>query len=565
MRCPIDFMRKLVFLIFIIYMNINALDLKAQFRVEGKPLSFSEMVLHEEPQLIRLDPPDMNRIIKEDVLDEASGNPPRIATLLPVSISPDNSGTWDLIPDIGKIWRVQIKVSGAEALGLYFKDLALPGKSTLHIYNERRSQLLGAYTSFNNRDGGAFAIEYLFGDNLIIEYFEPEGCQESLQMEISEVAYFYRGVNNYGARGFGDSGPCEVNINCSPEGDSWKDEKKGIVRIQCRVGGSVFWCTGTLVNNTNLDKTPYLLTADHCAYKFYKYATPEDLEDWIFYFDFEGPACDNPTQSPQLKSLTGAVKIASGGNHGEDGSDFYLVRLLQDIPSGYTVYFNGWNAVNEVVSEGVTIHHPEGDIKKISTFATPLISTGWQGNALQSHWQVTWAETANGFGVTEPGSSGSPLFDNNGRVIGTLTGGQASCSQPTLPDYYGKFSYHWMSNGVNDTLQLRPWLDPENTGQLSLGGLEVTVPDTITKKTDFVQLFPNPVSGTLYIKRLDSLPDDLLVEIFDFAGRPAGSFNISGLNKGETYPFHVEHFSNGMYFIRIIEESNISLHKIILN
>ncbi|MBN1340942.1 MAG: T9SS type A sorting domain-containing protein, partial [Bacteroidales bacterium] len=540
--------------------------LPAQVSSGGIPVSFSEVEAGKNAGIaaFNVNVPEISQLMREDSVDEGPGIPRRNAVLIPVDVTMESCGTWREIPGKGTIWQLKIEAKGAKAVGLYFSEFSLASGCTLHIYNESGNQLSGAFTDKNNRDGGFYAIGHLFGEHVIIEYFKPFGITAASEFRISDVAYFYRGVNDYiNGRGFGDSGPCEVNINCSPEGEGWKDEKKGIVRISCRVGSASFWCTGALVNNTGMDKTPYILTADHCAYKFFKYATPQDLEQWIFYFDFESPDCENPFQSPQLKSLTGAVKVASGGDHGTDGSDFYLVKLQQEIPSGYNVYFNGWNALDIAAAEGVTIHHPEGDIKKISTFSSPLISSGWQGNGLASHWQVTWSQTTNGYGVTEPGSSGSPLFDQAGRVIGTLTGGQASCNQPTLPDYYGKFSYHWSSNGTDDTLRLLPWLDPVNTGQMTLGGLELFIPDTMVKETAFIEVLPNPAHSTLYLKRLDSLHSDIVVEVYDITGRQVKEINVSGLHQGEAYPLDISLCSKGMHFVRIIEENGISLHKII--
>ncbi len=92
---------------------------------------------------------------------------------------------------------------------------------------------------------------------------------------------------------------------------------------------------------------------------------------------------------------------------------------------------------------------------------------------------VYWSATANGWGVTEGGSSGSPLFDNNGRIIGSLTGGMAACEPggngsgtgPDQPDYYGKFAYSWDQNGAESAQQLKYWLDPINSGVTYLGGI----------------------------------------------------------------------------------------------
>ena len=126
---------------------------------------------------------------------------------------------------------------------------------------------------------------------------------------------------------------------------------------------------------------------------------------------------------------------------------------------------------------GVTIHHPAGDIKKISTYTTPVESSQWSGTS-GTHWQVYWSETETNWGVTEGGSSGAPLYDNTGKIIGALTGGQAACEPdgsgsgtgPDQPDYYGKFSYSWDQNGNDPSQQLKYWLDPINAGITSLPG-----------------------------------------------------------------------------------------------
>ena len=140
------------------------------------------------------------------------------------------------------------------------------------------------------------------------------------------------------------------------------------------------------------------------------------------------------------------------------------------IPVSYAPYYNGWNRINSASPSGVSIHHPDGDIKKISTYTSALVSVTWFGPP-DAHWRVTWTTTTNGLGVTEPGSSGSPIFDNNGRIVGTLSGGMSACdvggagpgTGPDKPDYYGKFSYHWLSNGASSSQRLKPWLDPDNT------------------------------------------------------------------------------------------------------
>lgn len=116
----------------------------------------------------------------------------------------------------------------------------------------------------------------------------------------------------------------------------------------------------------------------------------------------------------------------------------------------------------------------------ISTYTDALVSTPYNVPSQDEngmYWKVIWAETTNGHGVTEGGSSGSPLFNTAGHIVGGLTGGQASCSSPEKPDYYGKLSSSWESNGNDSTSQLKYWLDPANTGAFELSGSDFVSTD----------------------------------------------------------------------------------------
>jgi PKD repeat protein len=150
----------------------------------------------------------------------------------------------------------------------------------------------------------------------------------------------------------------------------------------------------------------------------------------------------------------------------------------------YDVFYSGWNRTDSNIDadSGVGIHHPAGDIKKISTYKTPIqSSTFWNG--LPSHWKIIWAETVNGKSIMQGGSSGSPIFDEYGRIMGDLTGGYASnsCTNPS-PAYYGKIWYSWDQNGTTAAHRLKDWLDPNNKGYEKLGGVSW---ETILPTCDF--------------------------------------------------------------------------------
>jgi PKD repeat protein len=251
-----------------------------------------------------------------------------------------------------------------------------------------------------------------------------------------------------------------------------------VARIYVVEGAQAGWCTGSLINNTAQNCKPYFLTALHCGIN----ATTANLNQWKFYFRYEAAACTNPTSAGTLANyfVTGCLRIADAADGGgNSGSDFLLVKLgnannentvINNLKSAnLNAYWNGWNASTSPSMGGVSIHHPAGDIKKISTFAGNTVSTQW-GSATGSHWRVTWTANANGHGVTEGGSSGSPLFDNTGNIIGTLTGGSSYCTALSAPDQYGKMAFHWANNGTTAIEQLKPWLDPANLNVLVFGG-----------------------------------------------------------------------------------------------
>ena len=145
-------------------------------------------------------------------------------------------------------------------------------------------------------------------------------------------------------------------------------------------------------------------------------------------------------------------------------------------------YYLGWDRSGLSGEAGVCIHHPQGDLKKISTVAEQPISADYLGyteNSNANHWKVTWKRTTNGHGITESGSSGSPLLTSEHKVIGQLHGGYASCGNGiNEPDWYGKFDVSWTGNNNNSSYRmLSCWLDSLNIDVQTMEGLLV-IPST---------------------------------------------------------------------------------------
>ncbi|MDB5284879.1 MAG: Por secretion system C-terminal sorting protein [Bacteroidota bacterium] len=370
-----------------------------------------------------------------------------------VNFGLNNSGTWTTLSNGNRIWQLDIKAAGAFTLNFAFSHLKLPVGAKLFVYSKDGSQVLGAFTSKNNYADGLFGTELINGDEAVIEYFEPVEARGQGSLILFRITQGYKDVNHY-VKSFGDAGACMNNINC-PQYSAWATQKRAVV---CLVSGGNEFCSGSLVNNTANDGTPYILTANHCG-------TADNT--WIFRFNWEAPGCSNPSTNPSSQSITGATEVANN-----QISDFNLVRMSQVPPSNFNVFYAGWDHSGIPATSVTGIHHPSGDIKKCSQANNAVTASTYNGGYTAQVWQIgLWTD-----GVTEPGSSGSPLFDQNQRVVGQLFGGPSFCGATgnQLSDNYGRFSVSW-DTGSTAATRLHDWLDPGNTGTLTNDGYDPSI------------------------------------------------------------------------------------------
>jgi hypothetical protein len=402
--------------------------------------------------------------------------PMRAGRVIPVNFTTENSGEWTLLPNGQDVWRLCIIAEDAIAIMFNYDKFDIPVGGKLYIYNKDRSQVLGAYTEEENPQKTEYSTEFVAGDMVTLEYLAPPSTDHETPIIISGVVYGYNNLYieepEVGQRYVTSraSDPCEVNINC-PEGDNWQDQKKGVVHVQITVMPYLYYGSASLINNTAQDLDPLILS----AYHVFEGATVANVNASKYYFDYEYVNCSGaPAATPKIK--TGATILVNIPTSG--GSDGTLLRLNSPIDPSWGVFYNGWDRRNVAATSGVSIHHPDGDRKKISTFTTDLVSTnvnlgGGVITASNSGWRVIWRPTVTNHGVTEGGSSGSPIFNQNGLIVGTLTGGSSECTSPYSPDIYGKLSYHW-DQMSNPSLQMKPYLDPLGTGVEFLNGIYTT-------------------------------------------------------------------------------------------
>ncbi|MCT4579853.1 MAG: GEVED domain-containing protein [Flavobacteriales bacterium] len=459
----------------------------SQISEGGLPTTFEKVVVGEKRavkidyQVVELAKPNLAQVMVDDAEDSEKGKPYRVSILQPVSLDILNSGTWKTLANGDKIWRLGIKIPDAQALSLYFSEaVAIPKGGKLHAYNANHSQFVGAYSA---NTPTFYAMEMIEGELITLEYYLPYGSTELPNIKIGNVAYYYRGVEDRvaafreGQAVYKQHQSCEVDVACS-EIAGWESQRDAVVHYSFVSGGNGYVCSGAVINNTANDCTPYILTANHCG----EPTSNSNINNHTWYFNYQRPTCvpGNTAQYTGARSQTmsgGMLRSSSQlgnyvntGANQVSGADFALIELNNNIPAAYNAYFAGWNRASSSPTSGVGIHHPAGDEKKISTYSSVAISSTYNSGWANAHWRVTWVSTANGHGVTEGGSSGSPLFNQNGLIVGHLSGGASFCTSPNSPDLYGKMNRAWDQEGTNANERLKPWLDPSNTGATSLAG-----------------------------------------------------------------------------------------------
>ena len=456
-------------------------SVRAQLSTNEKPISFirpSEMGSNQQIDKRIMPALDMEAIIKEDLEDELYDYPPRFGYSHKVDYNLQNSGTWHELSNGDKLWQLTISCPKAVSINLLYDKFWIPEGGKLFIFTPDKQQYIGAFTFQNNKGDKSnlqgFATDLLYSDEITLEYFQPKDVSSDAIISISSVVHGYRNITNIG--GYGRSCESQVNVNCS-EGNNWQNEKRAVALI---IVNGERWCSGSLIGSTSNNNRPLFLTADHCldipqdlgnwgesGIKYDAINSPT-LNYWSFWWNYETSGCDNPTNEPGRLTTHGATVLANNPY-----SDFALLELSEDplSLSNYIPFYLGWDRSGNSGTGGVGIHHPVGDVKKISTYSMTPIATTFDSSP-SVYWGVNWVTTDHGHSITEKGSSGSPLINSNHRVIGQLRGGTASCSNTSGMDKYGKLDVSWTGNGNIDVRRrLDHWLDPTGTNAQSIDGM----------------------------------------------------------------------------------------------
>ena len=314
------------------------------------------------------------------------------------------------------------------------------------------------------------------------------------------------------------------------------------------------WCTGTMIANTNEDETPYLISANHCLFTIG--GSELDLTAWVFVFDYYSPSCMNDIDGELVRSISGAELISSS-----DSTDFALLKLKGIPDSTWEIPYAGWS-LQKSSGQSYSIHHPSGDVKKISFDNDPIIEEYLETEKLHA-WKVYWDE-----GTTELGSSGSALFNEDNLFIGQLYGGNAKCSgryPDGQEDYYGQFYKSWdFENGMNK--QVASWLDPKGiineTVREQAGYIPNSLVNVLPSKKLKKELFAyyDVQTNELKIKQnnIDFIEGEL--DLINSLGQSCSSIKLDYFQE---YTLNVSSLSRGVYILNCrLDNGRIDVIKI---
>jgi len=218
-------------------------------------------------------------------------------------------------------------------------------------------------------------------------------------------------------------------------GTNWHPQVRAAVAMARNFNSR--YCSGSFINNVN--GLQYVLTAAHCN------PGANDLVQ----VGFTNPVCTNTNDNNgDTSRIAGNLRTLARNTR----IDNQLLEVGEAVPAGWNVYLAGWEAGDETTpARGVVgIHHPSGANKKISNSDVLVRAVPWTGTAPPlDHWRVeTWSEA-----TTEPGSSGSPLYNRDTqRIIGQLHGGSAACPARNGWDSYGAVWAGYSTGGMSQFL-----------------------------------------------------------------------------------------------------------------
>ena len=384
----------------------------------------------------------------------AVGGPVQFAEPFAVDVTPASHGRWESSSD-GRtaVWRLRVVSTGAQSLNLGFGVYRMPPGGRLRVYAPGGDEV-GPYTAADNRPHGELWTPVLSGGDVVIEVAVPAERVGALELRLDAVNRGFRDLVSVASPSHAS---CQVDVACSA-GDAYRDQIRsvGVYSVSGRLK-----CTGALLNNAAEDGRLFFLTARHC-FRDASRDTTQQAASVVVYWNYQRPACGVGTASRRDSQSGAVLRVESAmPTAAIPGSDIVLLELDDEPDPAHRLYLSGWDLGDAAATSATGIHHPRRHYKSINVKNGPLTRTRWSSQHTRqdgTFWRVANWDS----GSTESGSSGSPLFDQNKRVVGTLSAAFSHCVNDEQA---------WYGALTSVASRLSTWLDPDDTGATSLDGM----------------------------------------------------------------------------------------------
>lgn len=442
---------------------------------------------------VKLPKLNIQKEINQDLNNNNKSHPLRYATVAMVEgvFIKDNQsqgGQWNRLSNDSWAWRLKITAKNALSLDVSLENVFLPPTAEVRLYDKLQNLAKGPFTELDNTKFKQLWPGPVIGEEVTLELRVSDRYKKYVSLALKKVFRGFRPIwkevdvisksdkqgfwDSIDAPFFKNSGACNIDVSCN-DADEWQDQVDSVARYTFEKEGSLFTCTGQLINNSNNDGRPLFLTAYHCGTSNNSSSSLwENIAPTInIWWNYQSNQC----RAPNTSSSSTPISI-NNFNDTQSGarvlaqyapSDMVLLELNQMPDSSYNAYYSGWDRTDKAVSSAVTIHHPNFGAKRISFENNPLSITGYAINSSgdRTHLRVNdWDK-----GTTESGSSGAGLWSEEKLLIGQLHGGYAACGNDE-PDWFGRLFTSW-NGGGSASSGLKEWLDPINANALKLQGL----------------------------------------------------------------------------------------------
>jgi lysyl endopeptidase len=372
----------------------------------------------------------------------------------------------------GFTWTSQVHSPGAHALRLMFTGLDLPEGAELYVYN-KHGEAFGPYGGRGMDGSGELVSNTVTGDTALVQVHVAGALSKSeaqqMRFTLAEVGHIgprfklARRVNPDLARSnakFCDyNATCVINGECASGWTPLGNVRNAVAHMLFRSGGSYYICSGGLINNSANDGRNLFLTANHCLNR------EREADSLETFFNFRAASCSDTAACDasytQLRSslptTLGAAVLAASSS-----SDYSLLELdATPQASGFTPHYLGYSTGAIANTNGARLYrisHPSGAPQAWSTHEVDT-GTGVCGTIPRGRFIYSGELSSFATGATEGGSSGSPVLNASGQIVGQLYGACGSnlndeCDNinnatvdGALANYYADVSQHLNPSG----------------------------------------------------------------------------------------------------------------------